>query len=368
MGVAALRLYWVVGELSAEQHVVGVLRELRRLSPQPLALRGMGGPQMAQLGVELVADWHYYAVVGFVEVFRNLGRFLALYRRLKADIAAWRPDRLILVDYPGLNLRLARWAVRQGIPVTYFIPPQLWAWNPSRVRHLRHPAIQLLCILPFEPDFYAKYGIQATYVGHPLVEQLAEVALFSAPEPYIALLPGSRLHEVRNILPHLAALPNYFPQYRFYVSKVPHLPLELYKRAAPDLEVIEGQTHALLKGATAAVVTSGTATLEAALLGCPSVIVYRGNYLSYWIARQLVRVPFIGLPNLILGERVFPELIQGECTAPKIAQALAGQLAAKAKVQAQLHQLQSLLGQQAASRYTAEALLSQLEEKQLSQP
>ncbi len=355
--MAAIRLYWVVGELSAEQHVTGVLRALQELSPRPLQLRGMGGPQMAQLGVELIADWRNYAVVGFVEVVRHLGRFIALYRRLKADIAAWKPDRLILVDYPGLNLRLARWAVRQGIPVTYFIPPQLWAWNPGRVRHLRHPAIQLLCILPFEPEFYAGYGIQATYVGHPLVEQLAGVEPFRSEVPYLALLPGSRLHEVRNILPRLAPLPQYFPDWRFYVSKVAHLPAQLYASLAPGLEVVEGQTHALLKGATAAAVTSGTATLEAALLGCPSVIVYRGNYLSYWIARQLVRVPFIGLPNLILGERVFPELIQGDCTAEKIAAALREVLASRSAIQARLHELQSRLGQLPAHYRAAEAIL-----------
>lgn len=340
---------------------MGVLRELQRLSDRPLALRGMGGPQMAQLGVELVADWHHYAVVGFVEVVRHLRRFIALYRRLKADITAWKPHRLILVDYPGLNLRLARWALRQGIPVTYFIPPQLWAWNPRRVRYLQHPNLQLLCILPFEPSFYAQYGIQATYVGHPLVEQLASVEAFPSEKPYIALLPGSRLHEVRAILPRLAKVPAYFPDYAFFVSRVPHLPAELYAELAPGLAVVEGNTPALLKGAAAAVVTSGTATLEAALLGCPSVIVYRGNYLSYWIARQLVRVPFIGLPNLILGERVFPELIQGECTAPSIAQALAAQLADRAKVKARLAQLHSLLGQYPATRYAAEAILGQLE-------
>lgn len=312
---------------------------------------------MAQLGVEVIADWRNYAVVGFVEVVRHLGRFIALYRRLKADIAAWKPDRLILVDYPGLNLRLARWAVRQGIPVTYFIPPQLWAWNPGRVRHLRHPAIQLLCILPFEPEFYAGYGIQATYVGHPLVEQLAGVEPFRSEGPYIALLPGSRLHEVRNILPRLAPLPQYFPDWRFYVSKVPHLPSQLYAHLAPGIEVVEGQTHALLKGATAAVVTSGTATLEAALLGCPSIIVYRGSYLSYWIARQLVQVPFIGLPNLILQERVFPELIQGDCTTPRIAEALQDVLAHRAAIRAQLTRIQALLGKHPTSQRVAEAIL-----------
>ncbi|MCS7153738.1 MAG: lipid-A-disaccharide synthase [Bacteroidia bacterium] len=358
-----LRLYWVVGELSGEKHAADVIRALYQRCPS-LRSRGMGGDEMAQLGMELLAHWQNYAVVGFIEVLRNLPRFLRLYRRLKKDISAYKPHRLILVDYPGLNLRLLRWALRQGIPVTYFIPPQLWAWNPGRVRHLRHPLVQVLCILPFEPEFYARYGITATYVGHPLVERLKNVAPFSWERPYIALLPGSRVHEVKNMLPVMAQLKDYFPDMDFLVSRVTHIPATIYERFAPGIPLIEGQTHSLLKGAVAAVVTSGTATLEAALLGTPSVIVYKGNPISYYIAKRLVRVSFIGLPNLILGEPVFPELIQGQYTPPRVAAALREVMERASEIQLKLKQLYQAFGEYAAAERVAELLLSSTTQKE----
>ncbi|MEN3040938.1 MAG: lipid-A-disaccharide synthase [Bacteroidia bacterium] len=357
-----MRLYWVVGELSGEMRAVSVIKVLRQLDPT-IEMRGMGGELMADLGVQLVAHWRDYAVVGFVEVFRQLPKFIRLYKRLQADILAYHPHRIILVDYPGLNLRLARWAVRQGIEVTYFIPPQLWAWNPGRVRYLRHPAIQLLCILPFEPNFYARYGIEALYVGHPLVEEVRGITPLSWPRPYIALLPGSRFHEVRNMLPLMAKLPTVLPDWDFVVSRVKHLPLSLYQQLAPRLAVVEGQTYSLLAGAEAAVITSGTATLEAALIGTPSVIVYKGNYLSYLLAKQLVRVPFIGLPNLILGEPVFPELIQKDYNLPSLVKALGMQIAQREPVQAKLRTLRERLGEHSAAQIAAQAILSSMRKK-----
>lgn len=357
--VEALRLYWVVGELSGEQHAEAVIAALREIEPAT-RMRGMGGERMAALGMELLAHWQRYAVVGFMEVLRNLPRFIRLYRQLQRDILAYRPHRLILVDYPGLNLRLARWAARQGIPVTYFILPQLWAWNPGRVRYLQHPDMQLLCILPFEPDFYARYGIRAEYVGHPLVEQLRGIEPMEWARPYIALLPGSRYHEVKNMLPVMAQIRRHFPEMDFIVSKVPHLPEALYRRYTPDLLLMEGQTRSLLRGATAAVVTSGTATLEAALLGVPSVILYRGNPISYHIAKRLVRVSFIGLPNLILDEPVFPELIQRDCTVENVAAALTHQLTHRVAIQQKLTRLHELLGDRPAARTAAQAILTSI--------
>ncbi|MCS6895386.1 MAG: lipid-A-disaccharide synthase [Bacteroidia bacterium] len=350
------RLYWVVGELSGELHAVSVIKALRQLSPN-IEMRGMGGELMANHGVQLITDWKAYAVVGFVEVLRNLSKFIRLYRRLQKDILDYAPDQLILVDYPGLNLRLARWAVRRGIKVTYFIPPQLWAWNPGRVRHLRHPLVQILCILPFEPAFYAQYGVKATYVGHPLLKQVEGVTALRWSRPYIALLPGSRIHEVKNMLPLMAKLPSVLPEWDFIVSKVKHLPVSIYEQLAPGLPLVEGQTQSLLAGATAAVVTSGTATLEAALIGTPSVIVYKGNYFSYLLAKQLVRVPFIGLPNLILGEPIFPELIQSAYTLPALEHALRTQIQNQQSIKAKLLTLRERLSPESAAEVAAQAIL-----------
>ncbi|MCS7162859.1 MAG: lipid-A-disaccharide synthase [Bacteroidia bacterium] len=351
-----LRLYWVVGELSGEQHAVRVIQALHRYRPD-WAMRGLGGNLMQQVGVSLLAHWQDYAVVGFVEVVRKLPHFIRLMQKIKKDILAWRPDRVILVDYPGFNLRLAQWLGRQGIPITYFIPPQLWAWAPGRVRRLRQPDTQILCILPFEPKFYASYGLKALYVGHPLVTALKDTTPYSHPRPYIALLPGSRAHEVRHMLPVMAQLPSYFPEFDFLVSRVSHLPRELYERLAPGLTLVEVSAPAFLMGATAAVITSGTATLEAALVGTPAVIGYKGNPLSYHIARRLVRVHFIGLPNLILNEAVFPELIQKEFTPEKVATALRTVLSQRTAIQAKLAELPRLLGEQDAATQAAEAIL-----------
>lgn len=361
MQVEKPRLYWVVGELSGENHALGLLRALQARLPEA-EHRGMGGPRMAELGLALVANWEAYAAVGFVEVVRHLGRFVRLYRRLLRDIAQWRPHRVILVDYPGLNVRLARRLLQQGIPVTYFIPPQVWAWNTRRVRYLRHPLLQVLVILPFEADFYARHGVQAVYVGHPLVEQLAGTDPFRDERPFIALLPGSRLAEVRQLLPRMAEVAARMPDWRFYVSQVPHLPQALYEQLAPNLPRFTGPAPALLKGASAAIVASGTATLEAALLGCPSVIAYRGNWLSYWIARQLVQVPSIGLPNLILGKRVFPERIQGDCSPVALHRALVEVLQHGEEIRAELARLQECLGSRPASETAADCILKALRE------
>lgn len=355
-----IRIYWVVGELSGERYAALLAEALRAQLPT-LRMRGMGGPLLQAQGVELSASWEEYTVVGFVEVLRHLPKFIRLYRRLQQDILAWKPHRVILVDYPGLNLRLLSWLHSQNIPTTYFIPPQLWAWGTGRVRRLRRAQAQLLCILPFEPAFYEKFGVSATYVGHPLVSLVAEASPYQAPRPYIALLPGSRPQEVKAMLPIMAQLPTYFPQWDFYVSRVAHLPLELYRRWAKEIPLVEAPAASLLKGAHAAVLTSGTVTLEAALAGCPGVIVYKGNPLSYHIAKRLVRVPFIGLPNLIAGERLYPELIQENFTVEAVAQALQAVLTQREALQSRLYTLRTQLGESSAIQNAANALLSAID-------
>ncbi|MCS6789887.1 MAG: lipid-A-disaccharide synthase [Bacteroidia bacterium] len=358
--MGAIRLYWVVGELSGERYAALLARALRERLPT-LRMRGMGSALLQTQGMELFTSWEHYTVVGFIEVFRHLPKFIRLYRSLQKDILTWKPHRVILVDYPGLNLRLLSWLRSQNIPVTYFIPPQLWAWGTGRVRHLHRAEAQLLCILPFEPAFYKKFGVQATYVGHPLVSLVDEAPPFQAPRPYIALLPGSRPQEIKAMLPIMAQLPVYFPQWDFYVSRVAHLPLELYQRWAKHIPLVEVPAASLLKGAQAAILTSGTVTLEAALAGCPGVIVYKGNPLSYHIAKRLVRVPYIGLPNLIAGERLYPELIQGDFTVKATVQALREVLGQREALQARLQALRTELGEKSAVENAAAQLLSAID-------
>ncbi len=337
------RLYWVVGEFSAEQYAAPLAQRLKALLPS-LEQRGLAGPLMQTAGVSAYQSWEPYSVVGFWEVVRKLPHFIRLLWGIWQDIQKWKPDRVILVDYPGLNLRLARRLGKAGIPFTYFISPQLWAWRPDRVKALQTPLAEVLCILPFEPDFYAQYGVKSTYIGHPLVGMMEKVVPYEHERPYIAILPGSRTGEVRQTLPVYVTAARHFPEYDFIIAGVSHIPSALYERYRGPYSVVYGQTRSLLKGAEAALVTSGTATLEAALALCPSVIGYKGSYLSYWIARQLVRVKFIGLPNLILNERVFPELIQGELRPDRVQAALAETLTKREEVRHRLKELQEHLG------------------------
>jgi len=353
------RLYWVVGELSGEQYAAPLAQRLSAKVPS-LEQRGLAGPLLQAAGVTPFQSWEKYSVVGFWEVVRHLPRFIRLLQDIWKDIQAWKPDRVILVDYPGLNLRLARRLGRAGIPFTYFISPQLWAWNPGRVRALQTPLGEVLCILPFEPEFYAQYGVKATYIGHPLVSLMKEVELYRYSRPYIAILPGSRIAEVRQTLPVYVAAAQHFADYDFLIAGVSHIPAELYERYRGPYPVVYGQSRSLLRGAVAALVTSGTATLEAALALCPSVIGYKGSYLSYWLAKQLVRVRFIGLPNLILDERVFPELIQGDLTPQQVRAALEEILAHREAIIERLRALSQRLGEKDAIEVAALHLAHQL--------
>jgi len=353
------RLYWVVGELSAEQYAAPLAQHLKALIPS-IEQRGLAGPLMQAAGITAYQSWEAYSVVGFWEVVRKLPRFVRLLRSLWQDIQSWKPDRVILVDYPGLNLRLARKLGKAGIPFTYFISPQLWAWRPDRVKALQTPLAEVLCILPFETDFYAQYGVKATYIGHPLVRLMEAVEPYVHERPYIAILPGSRLSEVRQTLPVYVAAARNFPEYDFLIAGVSHISAAIYERYRGRYSVVYGQTRSLLKGAQAALVTSGTATLEAALALCPSVIGYKGSYLSYWIAKRLVTVPFIGLPNLILGERVFPELIQGDLRPDRVKAALTQTLDNREAILHRLRGLQARLGEEDAIEGAAQHIVQSL--------
>jgi lipid-A-disaccharide synthase len=353
------RLYWVVGELSAEQYAAPLAQALQKRLPA-LSQRGLIGPLMREGGVQPYDSWEAYSVVGFWEVVQHLPRFIRLLRGLWQDIQAYQPDRVILVDYPGLNLRLARRLSKAGIPFTYFISPQLWAWRPRRVQALQNSSAEVLCILPFEPAFYERYGVKATYIGHPLVRLMEGIQPYAHPRLYIAILPGSRLAEVKTTLPLYVEAAQHFPTYDFLIAGVSHIPQSLYDRHRGGYPVIYGQTRDLLRGATAALVTSGTATLEAALAGCPSVIGYKGAYLSYWIAKRLVQVKYIGLPNLILDKPLFPELIQRHLTPEKIAAALRQVLTARTAIQEELSRLAHLLGERDSIAVAAEHIATTL--------
>lgn len=274
---------------------------------------------MARVGGKERRHIRDLAFMGFVEVIQHLGTIRANIAFCKKDIAAFEPDVLVLIDYPGFNLRIAKWAHGAGIRTAYYISPQIWAWKEGRVKNIKKYVDRMIVILPFEKEFYARHQYEVSYVGHPLaevVEQAMEQPVHLISErPIIALLPGSRAQELASQLPVMLSVLPHFPQFDFVIAQAPSLDEEEYTQYfeggnAPRL--VRNKTYALLRQAKAALVTSGTATLETALFGVPQLVCYRGNALSYWLARKLIKVKYICLVNLILDRPAVPELIQKE--------------------------------------------------------
>jgi lipid-A-disaccharide synthase len=262
--------------------------------------------------------------MGFVEVLMNIRTILRNMKFCKEDILAFKPDALLLIDYPGFNLRIAKWAKENNIKVYYYISPTVWAWKENRVENIRRDVFKLFTILPFEKAFYAKHEIDVEYVGHPLLDEIRNyqnteqtpLDIESTDKAIVALLPGSRVQELKTKLPVMLALVDKYPQYHFVIAGAPNMDEAIYKEmiGSKSVSVVFGQTYTLLKASSLAVVTSGTATLETALFGVPQVVCYKGNPISYAIAKRLVKVKYISLPNLILDEPLITELIQGDCT------------------------------------------------------
>lgn len=327
------------GEASGDLHGGTLCRALRKLSPG-IRLTGMGGGHMAAAGMEVIVDPTGQAAVGTSEV---VGRVPALYRAYRAmgrRLLVDRPDALVLIDFPEFNLRLARRARRAGVPVVYFIPPQLWAWRAGRVRQMARRVKRVLAVFPFEPPLYERARVPVTFVGHPLLDVLPldltrdEARRRLAVDPghaLIGLLPGSRPGEIERLLPsmldaarRLAAADG---RRRFVLGLAPTVAREevatIMSAAGPGIppiELVSGRTYEVMSAADTLLIASGTATLEAALLGAPMVICYRVSRLTELIARALTRVQWIGLPNLVSGRVVVPELIQGEVTGARLAQ------------------------------------------------
>lgn len=313
-----MRYYIIAGEASGDLHGSNLLKEIVHLDRQA-EVRAWGGDLMKTAGADLVKHYRDLAFMGFTEVIRNLPTILDNLKFCKKDILAFHPDVLILVDYPGFNLRIARWAKEQGLKVVYYISPQVWAWKEGRVRSIKKVVDKMLVILPFEKGFYQKWDYPVEYVGHPLVQVVNEF-LEKHPPPggenkVIALLPGSRRQEVAKKLPIMLSVVRSFPDCRFVVAKAASLEDDFYApflKDYPEVESVRDETYALLSRSKAALVTSGTATLETALFGVPEVVCYKGSSISYQIARRLISIKYISLVNLIMDRKVVTELIQDQ--------------------------------------------------------
>ena len=321
-----MKYYIIAGEASGDLHGSNLIKELKEVDKQS-SFRCWGGDLMQQAGGALVKHYRDLAFMGFTEVVSNLRTIFRNLKFCKEDIQQFNPDALILIDYPGFNLRIARWARQRGLKVIFYISPQVWAWKENRVRMMKECIDKMLVILPFEKNYFRdRWNWDVEYVGHPLVEVIEKKKMDInnqdawRPEPgkqVIALLPGSRKQEIAIKLPIMLEVCKSFPSYQFIIAQAPSLDDLFYKSFTdpyPNVSSVKNKTYDLLLHSRAALVTSGTATLETALFGVPEVVCYKGSSISYQIAKRLIKVKYISLVNLIMDKLVVHELIQNDLT------------------------------------------------------
>jgi lipid-A-disaccharide synthase len=318
-----MKYYIIAGEASGDLHGSNLIKEIRLLDSKA-DFRCWGGDKMEAAGAVVAKHYRDLAFMGFVEVLKNLRTIFKNLEYCKKDILAYRPDALILIDYPGFNLRIAKWAKQQGLKIIYYISPQVWAWKESRVKAIKRDVDKMLVILPFEKEFYKNWEYEVEYVGHPLVNVIdgfsSNEKLFAS-ENVIALLPGSRKQEILKKLPIMLEATRNFSQYHFVIAKAPGIEESFYNGLlAPysNVSFVVNKTYQLLSESKAALVTSGTATLETALFAVPEVVCYKGGNISYQIAKRLIKIKYICLVNLIMDKEVVKELIQDELTVENI--------------------------------------------------
>lgn len=383
-----MRYYLIAGEPSGDLHGSHLIRALKA-EDSAAEFRAWGGDLMAAAGAQVVKHYRDLAFMGIVSVVANLPTILRNERFCKADIDAFQPDRLILIDYSGFNLRIARWAGPQGMDISYYISPQVWAWRSGRVKHIKAHVKRMLVILPFEEAWYAERGVTATFVGHPLLDVVDQARpqvqsplagpLARAPEGKdeaamnmearpIALLPGSRTQEITTGLPIMLAAAKRHPEQEYVIAKAPGQEASFYaeflkaEHIPPRVSLSDGDTYGLLQRAQAALVTSGTATLETALFGVPQIICYKGGWINYQIVKRLVsdRIKYIGLVNLVMDEAMVPELIQEDFNPENLADHLqkimAGPL--REKQLKDLSRLREKLGDGGAAARAAHAIIA----------
>lgn len=318
-----MKYYIIAGEASGDLHGSNLMKALKKKDAKA-DFRFWGGDLMQAQGGILVKHYRDLAFMGFLEVVQNLGTILNNIKICKKDIEAYKPDVLVLVDYPGFNLRIAKFAKSLGIKVIYYISPQLWAWKEGRVETIKKYVDEMMVILPFEKDFYKKHQVDAHFVGHPLLDAISGLQPISESDfkkdnalndlPIIALLPGSREQEVKKMLELMLSVRPHFKNYQFVIAGAPSLPKSFYEQFVDaDVHFVSNKTYDLLRCSKAALVTSGTATLETALLNTPEVVCYKSSKISYAIAKRLVtHIKYISLVNLIMDREVVTELIQDD--------------------------------------------------------
>ncbi len=365
-----MRYYFIVGEASGDMHAANLIKELKVVDNEAV-VRGWGGDKMQSQGLTLVKHYRDHSFMGIGRVIKNIFKIFANFRDCKKDILEFAPDVLILVDYSGFNLRMAKWAKSQNLKVFYYISPQIWATRANRVHKIKKYVDEMLVILPFEADFYQKYEYKAHFVGHPLLDELDKFqpnpdflqAHKLTDKAIIALLAGSRKQEIEAILPVMLQIVGEFPQFQFVIAAAPAQSLEYYQtiidnsnRLYPNLQIVENQTYNLLAVSKLALVASGTATLETALLGVPQVVCYRTSPFLFWLVKKIIKVKYIALVNLILDKPAVCELIQNDLNPQRLkieVENLLNNEDKKGALQQNYTQLKTALGEGGASARAA---------------
>jgi len=358
-----VKYYIIAGEASGDLHASNLIRQINLQDPTA-EIRAWGGDEMTKAGANVVKHIRDLAFMGFIEVVMNIRAIFKNISWCKSDISSFQPDALILVDYPGFNLRIAKWAHEKGLKVIYYISPQLWAWHESRVKEIRQNVDLMMVILPFEKEFYAKHAMEVTFVGHPLLDIIAPEKTSNqqnSNRKTIALLPGSRKQEIIAMLPVMLSVAEEYPMYDWVLACAPAIPDSFYygivaKNSA--VRLVRARTYELLTESFVALVTSGTATLETALFGVPQVVCYKGNKVSYWLAKRLIKVKYISLVNLILDKALVTELIQGEMNHDTLKTEFEKLLNPKRRSELEIEYqiLRNQLGNAGASKRAAEAI------------
>ncbi len=360
-----MKYFIIAGEASGDMHGQHLIQQLQLLDKQA-QVACWGGSLMASTGAKVLKPISELAFMGFVEVLKNIIPIMRNFATCKQQILDFKPDVVVFIDYPGFNLRMAKWTYNRAYKNMYYISPQIWAWKEKRVFKIKKYVQQMMCILPFEKDFYAKYDMQVHYVGNPLMKAISDFKSQNTinvkqTKPIIALLPGSRLQEINTKLPIMLSVVKYFPDYEFVIAQAPNLSADVYQEhigADYSIRLIKDNTYALLQQSTAALVTSGTATLETALFGVPEVVCYYGNPISYAIGKQLIKVPYISLVNLIANKKIISELIQKDLTARNLCVELQKLLTQPTRnnILEEYNKLHKIIGQQDASKIAAEII------------
>ncbi len=366
-----MKYYIIAGEPSGDLHGAKIMQEIKNLDPNA-EFRIWGGDKMLAQGGELVSHIRERAFMGIWEVVKNIRTIARFMKLCKKDLLAYKADALILVDYPGFNLKIAAFAKQHHIPVHFYIAPKVWAWNTKRVIKIKRDVDFLYSILPFEPDFFQKHGIVTDYVGNPLMDQIETFAPNQSTienlengKPIVALLPGSRKMELHNMMPIMQEMPKYFPEYRFIMAgsdAFSEEQLRVYCKN-PEIEILRGQTYEILSKAKAALVTSGTATLETALWSVPQVVCYRFSPISYFIVKPLMKIKYISLVNLILDKLAVVELIQNKFTVENTQKELHRILKNNTDILNDYNKLIEMVGKSGASEKAAKLIVQRTMKK-----